>query len=90
MSARTSIALYPPCQLLPSRRVVLCDKLRLLLLTLMRLVASGDSLPSSIRLARADELFDDGATRGLPKEWFSDAVPSLCQNLRKEVGKISM
>ena len=89
MSACTSIALYPPCQWLPSSRVDLRDKFGLLRLTLMRLVASGVSLPSSIGPALADELSGDGATKELPKERFSDVVLSLYPSLRKDVGKTS-
>ena len=89
MSACTSIALYPSFQWLPSSRVDLRDKLGLLRLTLIRLVASGVSLPSSIRLGLADELSGDGATKELPKERFSDMVLSLYPSLRKDVGKIS-
>jgi hypothetical protein len=89
MSACTSIALYPAFQWLPSSRVFLRDKSRLLRLTLMRLVASGVSLPLPIRLAPADGSFGGGATKELPKEGLVDVVLSLCPSLRKVVGKIS-
>ena len=87
MSACTSIALYPPCQWLPSSNVDVRGKLGLLRLTLMRLVASGVSLPTSTRLALADEVFDDGATKELRRERSSDVVLSLCPSLKKLAGK---
>ena len=70
-------------------RVVLRDKLRLLRLTLIRLVASGVSLPSSIPPGVVGELIDEAATMELPKEVFSDVGLSLWPSLRKEVGKTS-
>ena len=89
MSACTSMALYPPCQWLPSSRVALRDKLRLLRLTLIRLVASGVSLPSPFPLTLVGELLAEGAMMELRREGFSDVVLSLWPSLRKEVGKTS-
>jgi hypothetical protein len=89
MSACTSIALYPAFQWLPSSRVVLRDRLRLLRLTLMRLVASGVSLPLLTPLALEDGIFGDEATMELPKEGFSDVGLSLWPCLKKEAGKTS-
>jgi hypothetical protein len=89
ISACTSIALYPPFQRLPSSRVVLRDRLRLLRLTLIRFVASGVSLPSPTPSTLVGGLLDVGATKELPKEGFSEVGLSLWRSLKKEGGRIS-